>query len=134
MKLDLSADEVLTTTRAVRKRLDFEQPVERAVVEECLEIAFQAPTGSNLQPWDWVVVEDQARRTALAEVYRMRAYPIHATWKPPAYEDSRGSQHVSIKDSAGYQVGMFPVAYTIGTDFKPAPRLDPARITHWNSW
>ena len=81
----------------MRKRLDFDRPVEQAVVEECLEIAFQAPTGSNLQTWDWVVVENQARRTALAEVHRMRAYPIHATWKPLASEDSRGSQHVSIK-------------------------------------
>ena len=47
MKLNLGADEVLTTTRAVRKRLDFDGPVERAVVEECPEIAFQAPTGST---------------------------------------------------------------------------------------
>ena len=47
MKLNLSADEVLTTTRSVRKRLDFDRPVERSVVEDCLQIALQAPTGSN---------------------------------------------------------------------------------------
>ena len=40
-KLDLTADEVLTTTRAVRKRLDFDRPVEMAVIEECLELALQ---------------------------------------------------------------------------------------------
>ena len=58
MKLNLTADEVLTTTRSVRKRLDFDTPVDRATVEECLEIALQAPTGSNRQGWHWVVVED----------------------------------------------------------------------------
>ena len=48
MRLNLSADEVLATTRSVRKRLDFERPVERELVTECLELALQAPTGSNL--------------------------------------------------------------------------------------
>jgi len=51
MKLNLSADDVLTSTRAVRKRLDFDKPVEREVIEECLQIALQAPTGSNSQGW-----------------------------------------------------------------------------------
>jgi nitroreductase len=54
--LPLSPDELLTTTRAVRKRLDFDRPVERSVIEECLQIAIQAPTGSNLQRWHFVVV------------------------------------------------------------------------------
>ena len=70
MKLNLSADEVLTTTRSVRKRLDFDRPVERAVVEECLQIAMQAPTGGNRQGWHWVVVEDAAKKQAIADVYR----------------------------------------------------------------
>jgi hypothetical protein len=48
-QLTLTPDELLTTTRAVRKRLDFTRPVERTVLEECLTIAQQAPTGSNLQ-------------------------------------------------------------------------------------
>ena len=51
MRLGLDADEVLTTTRSVRKRLDLERPVEREVIEECLDIALQAPTGSNTQGW-----------------------------------------------------------------------------------
>jgi nitroreductase len=54
----LTPDELLTTTRAVWKRLDFTRPVERAVLEECLTIAQQAPTGSNLQNWHFVVVTD----------------------------------------------------------------------------
>ena len=57
MHLNLSADEVLKTTRSVRKRLDFDKPVERSVVEECLQIALQAPTGSNSQGWQFVIVE-----------------------------------------------------------------------------
>ncbi len=69
MKLNLSADDVLTTTRSVRKRLDFDRPVERAVVEECLEIALQAPTGSNSQGWQFVLVEDAPKKQALADIY-----------------------------------------------------------------
>ncbi|WP_131804825.1 nitroreductase family protein, partial [Mycobacteroides abscessus] len=68
--LNLSADEVLTTTRSVRKRLDFDKPVERAVVEECLNIAMQAPTGSNHQGWHWVIVEDAEKKKAIADIYR----------------------------------------------------------------
>src|SRR5689334_15414278 len=68
--LPLTLDELLTTTRAVRKRLDFTRPVERAVLEECLAIAQQAPTGSNRQHWQFVVVTDPARRAALADCYR----------------------------------------------------------------
>src|SRR5262245_21954517 len=69
-RLTLTPDELLTTTRAVRKRLDFTRPVERTVIEECLTIAQQAPTGSNLQNWHFLVVTDPAKRRALADVYR----------------------------------------------------------------
>jgi len=62
-------DHLLTTTRAVRKRLDLERPVERSVILECLRIAVQAPTGSNAQGWRWVVVTDQEKRTELARLY-----------------------------------------------------------------
>ena len=58
MKLGLSADEVLSTTRAVRKRLDFDRPVEVEVLEECLSLAMQAPSGSNRQHYQWVFVTD----------------------------------------------------------------------------
>ena len=69
MRLNLSADDVLMTTRSVRKRLDFDRPVEREVLEECLEIAMQAPTGSNSQGWAWVVVEDPDKKRAIADYY-----------------------------------------------------------------
>src|SRR5215472_3581619 len=68
--LGLTPDEVLATTRAVRKRLDFSRPVEPEVIRECLEIAVQAPTGGNSQTWSFVVVTDPAKRQALGEIYR----------------------------------------------------------------
>ena len=70
MAIDLaSADELLTTTRAVRKRLDFNRPVPRSVIVDCVRIAQQAPTGSNSQNWRWIVVEDAAKRKALGDIY-----------------------------------------------------------------
>lgn len=68
--LDLTPDELLTTTRAVRKRLDLERAVPMDLVRECAEIALQAPTGSNAQGWHFVVVSDAEKRAAIAEIYR----------------------------------------------------------------
>jgi nitroreductase len=76
--LDLTPDELLSTTRAVRKRLDLERPVERAVLEECLNLAQQAPTASYSQNWHFVVVTDAAKRAALGELWRQVAYPYLA--------------------------------------------------------
>jgi nitroreductase len=68
--LPLTPDELLTTTRSVRKRLDFTRPVPDALVRECLEIALQAPSGSNRQGWHWIVVTDPAKRAGLGDLYR----------------------------------------------------------------
>ena len=68
--LDLTPDELLSTTRAVRKRLDLERNVEPEVIRECLELATQAPTGSNAQGWHFIVVTDADKRAKLAELYR----------------------------------------------------------------
>ncbi|MEK8104388.1 nitroreductase family protein [Micromonospora sp. M12] len=68
--LGLSADEVLTTTRAVRKRLDLGRPVPRHVIEDCLRIALQAPSGRNRQRWDFIFVEDPQTRAAVADLWR----------------------------------------------------------------
>jgi nitroreductase len=68
--LDLAPDELLSTTRAVRKRLDLERPVEREVLEECLGLAQQAPTASYSQGWHFVVVTDADKRAALADLWR----------------------------------------------------------------
>ena len=71
MDFDIAmTDELLATTRAVRKRLDLDKPVPREVINECLELAVQAPTGSNSQSWRWLVVEDADKRRALADLYR----------------------------------------------------------------
>ena len=62
--LQLSAEEMLTTTRSVRKRLDFSRPVEPEVIRECLELAVQAPTGASSESWHFVVVTDQEQPQA----------------------------------------------------------------------
>ncbi len=69
-KLNLSADAVLTTTRAVRKRLDFDRPVALEIIKECLEIALQAPSGSNSQGWNFVIVTDDLKKSQIANYYR----------------------------------------------------------------
>jgi len=81
--LDLSPDELLTTTRAVRRRLDFERPVPRALVEECVQTALQAPSGSNARGWHFMVVGDEGKRKQIADLYRRafegyRAMPFSA--------------------------------------------------------
>jgi nitroreductase len=216
MRLNLSADEVLATTRSVRKRLDFDRPIERDVVIECLDLALQAPTGSNRQGWQWMFVEDQAKKHALAEIYR-RSFNLYRQMPPATYDDgdTRGERMDAVIDSASYlsenfhrapvllipciegrvddaagtatsaglwgsllpavwsfmlalrergmgsawttlhllgegereaaellgiphdrytQAGLFPIAYTMGTDFKPAKRLRAEQVSHWDTW
>jgi nitroreductase len=71
MEFDLEmTDNLLATTRAVRKRLDLERPVPREVILECIALSMQAPTGSNTQGWRWVIVDDAGKRAALGELYR----------------------------------------------------------------
>ncbi|MFI6130673.1 nitroreductase family protein [Micromonospora sp. NPDC051141] len=68
--LPLTPDDLLTTTRTVRKRLDLTRPVPMDLVRECLEIALQAPSGSNRQGWHWLVVTDPGVRSAIGGFYR----------------------------------------------------------------
>lgn len=102
----MDADHALKTTRSVRFRLDFEQPLDPAEIEECLEIALQAPTASNSQQWQWVVVTDPGKIAAIAEVYR-RSFEVLAN--RPAEErpdygagDSRTEQAEKVTASATY--------------------------------
>ena len=213
--LPLSSDELLTTTRSVRKRLDLTRPVEREVIEECLRIAQQAPSASNLQNWHFVVVTDPQERAALADLYRQgwQAYRARGTGAPSAYPTPQRAEIQSrVRASADYlvehlrevpvhvipclkgrydnvptanqaaqwgtimpatwsfmlaararglgtvwttfhlahekeaaeilgipyaevtQVALIPVAYTKGTDFKPAPREPLETMVHWNRW
>jgi nitroreductase len=213
MNLNLSADEVLATTRSVRKRLDFERPVEREVVMECLDLALQAPTGSNRQGWQWVFVTDQEKKDVLAKIYADN-FALYREMPRPRYDtdDPRAGRMDKVVDSAQYladnmqrapillipclegkpadgangaafwgsllpavwsfmlalrersvgsawttlhlinggeeqaaellgiphdrysQGGLFPIAYTLGTDFKPASRLPAADVAHWDEW
>jgi len=212
MNLNLSADEVLTTTRAVRKRLDLERPVEREVLLECLQVALQAPTGSNAQGWQWVFVEDPAKKKAIADFYGSN-FDKYVGAEPVTYaeDDPRFSQRPRVTDSAVYlrehfhevpvmlipllegrpgrgtgtqagfwgsilpavwsymlalrarglgsawttlhlsyenevaellgipadrysQAGLFPIAYTKGTDFKEAGRLPVDSLVHFDTW
>jgi nitroreductase len=68
--LALSPDELLTTTRCVRKRLDLTRPVSLDLVRECLEVALQAPSASNRQAWQWVVINDESIRRVIGDYYR----------------------------------------------------------------
>jgi nitroreductase len=209
-KLNLSADEVLSTTRAVRKRLDLERSVEREVLEECLRLAQQAPAASNRQHWHFVVVTDPEKRKALGDLYRqgaelaysgrfegigsadpktqrmlesakylvdhMHEVPVHvipciegrptdpspraqagmwgtilpAAWSFMLAARERGlgtawtTFHLAYeKDAAEIlgipfeqisQAALIPVAYTIGTDFKPATRNPLETMVHWEEW
>jgi nitroreductase len=202
-----SVDELLTTTRAVRKRLDLTRPVGRDVILECVRIAMQAPTASNAQDWRWLVITDADKRSAIAEIYRsvgaeylaraaattsdpqtQRVYrsalgltdtlanvPVHvipcllrrfdgndllaaasawasiipAGWSFLLALRSRGlgsvwttlhlAKEQEVAELLGIpatvtQAALFPVAYTIGTDFQPASRPPAETITFWNTW
>jgi nitroreductase len=202
-----TVDELLTTTRAVRKRLDLTRPVGREVILECIRLAMQAPTASNAQDWRWIVVTDADKRAAIAEIYRSigaqylahaadsasdpqtrRVYqsavsltdtlakvPVHvipcleqridgaelgiaaAAWAsiiPAGWSfllalRSRGlgsvwtTMHLfkekEVAELLGIpatvtQAALFPVAYTIGTHFRPASRPPAESITYWDTW
>jgi nitroreductase len=101
-----AADVLLTTTRSVRKRLDLRRPVDPAVIERCIEIALQAPTGSNMQGWHFVVVTDAAKRAGLARLYK-RAFELYTSGQVPGRaelpaDDPRAAQLPRILDSATY--------------------------------
>jgi nitroreductase len=207
MLLELTPDELLSTTRAVRKRLDLTRPVEREVIEECLRLAQQAPTASYSQNWHFLVVTDPARKAALGEIWREVAYPyvqrgggpregqmqrigdavvhlaehiqdvpvhvipcvegryegksnplvasmfgsiVPAAWSFMLAARSRGlgscwttfhlmheqraAEILGIPYEKVTQVALIPVAYTIGTDFKPGKRKPLDTMVHWDSW
>lgn len=202
-----TVDELLSTTRSVRKCLDLTRPVGRDVILECIRLAMQAPTASNAQDWRWLVITDPEKRAAIAEIYRgigaqylaqaadtatdpqtRRVYqsartltdtlarvPVHvipcltqridtaepgiaaAAWAsiiPAGWSfllalRSRGlgsvwtTMHLfkeyEVAELLGIpptvtQAALFPVAYTIGTDFRPATRPPAETVTYWDTW
>lgn len=200
-------DHVLVTTRAVRRRLDLDRPVEPDVLLECIERAMQAPVGAGRAGVQWVIVTDADKKLAIAEVYRtvgrellrqgveaaedpgerkvmesalyladilervpalvilcaqgpwengthldqasVFASVIPAGWSLQLALRSRGlgsawtTLHLYAQDEVAEvlglpddvtQVALLPVAYTKGTDFRPAKRPPVAQVTHWNGW
>src|SRR5205085_9658858 len=97
--LDLSIDDLLTTTRSVRKRLDLSRSVEPEVIRECLELALQAPTASNSQNWHFVVVTDPQQRQALATIYRKGAAQ-YIQLMAPVYEKRAASSEQEARATA----------------------------------
>ena len=114
--MTLTPDELLTTTRSVRKRLDLDRPVPLSLVRECLEIALQAPSGSNRQTWHFIVVTDAGKRAAIGELYR-RAVDGYlqssgAAGKLFADDPVRGPVQRRVGDSVAYlgeTMGRVPV-------------------------
>lgn len=136
--VDLSTDELLSTTRAVRRRLDFDRPVPLDVVRECIGLALQAPSGSNLEPWCFVVVTDPAKRMAIAEIYR-KAFAIYrdlpfAADKIAAEDAAREAAQQRVMTSIEYlaehlhEVPMLVVPCVSTWDPGPAERLMSAAM------
>ncbi|MBN9634617.1 MAG: nitroreductase family protein, partial [Actinobacteria bacterium] len=135
MTLNLTADEVLTSTRSVRKRLDFEKPVPREVIMECLDLALQAPTGSNNQGWQFVFVEDEAKKKALAEIYRTNATPYLAM-EAPQRGDMRDDRAGAVKSSAEYlneNFEMAPVLMIPCLEGRPDGAEAGMQASYWGS-
>jgi len=118
MDFDLEqTDALLSTTRAVRKRLDFDREVPDDVLLECLQLAVQAPTGSNRQGWRWMVIRDPEKKAALADMYRRAGGDYLAA---AAADLDGASQQGRVLDSANYlaqnleQVPVFVIPLIIG--------------------
>lgn len=127
MDFDLAmTDELLATTRAVRKRLDLDRPVPRNVIEECLDLAQQAPTGSNSQTWRFLVVDDAEKRKGLADLYR-RAGEGYLTAAGASAKESGESQTLRVFDSALYlmehlaEVPLHVIPCVVGRPPDPMP-------------
>lgn len=106
--LNLSPDELLSTTRAVRKRLDFDKPLDMKLVRECVELALQGPSGSNAQGWHFFVVTDEKKRKAIGDIYR-RGFDLYRGMEVSAHalakaqtDAAEAKQMERVVDSAEY--------------------------------
>jgi nitroreductase len=131
MNFDIAmTDELLATTRAVRKRLDLQRAVPRSVIEECLELAVQAPTGSNSQTWRWLVVDDADKRLALAELYR-RGAGAYLAQAGAAAEKNGDAQTQRVFSSAVYlaeHLHEVPVHVIPCVEGRPSANVPPALL------
>ena len=118
----VATDKLLTTTRSVRKRLDLTREVETQVIQDCIDIAMQAPTGTNAQNWAFVVITDPAKKKFIADAYRNGGEMMAGSGYPPPLEPGDPREHVmpKVMESAGYlgeileQVPVFVIACVRG--------------------
>ncbi len=118
----IATDKLLTTTRSVRKRLDLTREVEPQVIADCIDIAMQAPTGTNAQNWAFVVITDPAKKKFIADAYRSGGEMMAGSGYPPPLEPGDPREHVmpKVMESAGYlgeileQVPVFVIACVRG--------------------
>jgi nitroreductase len=108
-----TVDKLLTTTRSVRKRLDLTRPVEPEIIEECIDIAVQAPSGSNAQGWHFLVITDADKRAAVGAIYK-RSWDIYAqeTRSRTRAQRENPDQMQRVRSSAAYlaeNMGRVPV-------------------------
>ncbi len=103
-RLAMPLREAMETQRAVRRLLP--DPVDDAIVLRCLELATKAPTGSNAQNWEFVVVKDAGVKERLARQYRQawRAYGPVARWVVGRRGDDASGR---ILDAVACQVEHF---------------------------
>jgi nitroreductase len=134
MQFDLSqTDALLSTTRAVRKRLDLDRPVPREIINECLDLAVQAPTASNSQTWRWMVVDDPEKRRQVADLYRLAMtdrQSVAETWDGVKVDPD--AQTRRVLDSAGYlreHIHRVPVLVIPCVEGRPAPDAAPASLS-----
>lgn len=125
-----NADLLLSTTRSVRKRLDFERPVERELLLECLRLAVQAPTASNRQTWRWMIVTESGLKAKIADVYREAAIPYLRESQATA-ADGGGAQDRRVFDSAMYLAENLEKApaFVIPCIAEDLGKLDPLGAT-----
>ncbi|HTU05764.1 MAG TPA: hypothetical protein VMG13_09450 [Trebonia sp.] len=100
MTLNLSVDDVLTTTRSVRKRLDFHRAVSRDVLLACLELAIQAPMASGVPSGQWLYVADPDKKKALSDIYRRNFNARRPPPKPTHAEGDSSAEHQDTTVSA----------------------------------
>ncbi len=140
-QLDLTSDQLLSTTRAVRKRLDLTRPVEPELIRECVEMAVQAPTGSNTQRWHFIVVTDAEKRKALGEFYRqgmIAAYGPDApnSTLPPPQDPQTAQTMERVRNSSWYlaeHMGEVPVLVVPCIRGRLEGASSPAQAGTWGS-
>jgi nitroreductase len=107
--LALTPDELLSTTRSVRRRIDFDRAVPRALLEECVQLAVQAPSASDTQPWHFVIVTEPDAKRQIGEWYRKswQAYDAARSDPPPASDPGVRARRARLSASSRYLAERF---------------------------